>query len=221
MTWETSLQAIYSHSKAMSLALPRRLLIKCAFRLPSSSPSTVYIPHRHESTARRTTKRLRPKQDKAAVSSRLTYETRDHIVFNPPSSAPSPYHTPPKFLPPNDPRRRLLTQSQTHTNPYQDSGRHLPPAIRKPYTKTYHLNDEQIAEIRRLRSSDPFRWTRAKLAEKFGCTEFFVGMVVQAPKERMDQTQRQLEAIKDRWGTKRTLAREDRAKRRAMWGRDE
>lgn len=203
----------------MNLLPPGRPLLHLAFLLPSCTLPVHCLSCRHESSARRTTKRLRPKQDRAAIPSRG--ETRDHIVFNPPSSAPSPYHTPPIFLPPNDPRRRLLAQTHAHANPYQDPQRRLPPPVRPPYEKTYHLNEAQIAEIRQLRAADPFKWTRAKLAEKFGCTEFFVGLVAPATPERMDWSKQLLENTKARWGRRRANAREDRTKRREMWGRDE
>ena len=93
--------------------------------------------------------------------------------------------------------------------------------MHKPYEKKYHLGEDEIAEIRRLRAEDPWKWTRKVLAEKFGCTEFFVGIVAQASKERMDWSKRLLEQTKERWGKRRTYAREERTKRRETWARDE
>ena len=90
----------------------------------------------------------------------------------------------------------------------------------KPYEKKYHLGENEFDEIRRLRAEDPAKWTRSKLAEKFNCSQFFVGMV--SPNDeraRLDKVA--LEQIKERWGRKRRYAREDRQKRREMWGRDE
>lgn len=72
-----------------------------------------------------------------------------------------------------------------------------------------------------MRTEDPFVWTRASLAAKFGCTQFFVGMVCEASKERMEQSKQTLENVKARWGNRRRYAREDRTKRRDSWGRDE
>ena len=207
----------------MSIILPRRPIIHLPFLLPSCSVQYQHISKRHESSARRTTKRLRNKPDPSSTApfGKLPPGTQDHIVFNPPSSAPSPYHTPPIFLPANDPRRRLLAQSHSHANPYQEPDRSLPPPVRKPYDKKYHLNHEQVAEIRRLRSDDPFVWTRAKLAEKFDCSQFFIGMVCEASKERKEQSRQALENVKARWGKRRQYAREDRTRRRELWGRDE
>ena len=74
--------------------------------------------------------------------------------------------------------------------------------------------------MRKLRSEDPFTWTRAKLAEKFACSQFFVGMVVEASKERKDWARQLLDNVKAKWGKRRRYAREDRAKRRELWARD-
>lgn len=203
----------------MHLLPPHRPLLNLPFLSPQLSLPLRLIPRRHESSARRSTKRLRPKQDKAAIPAPRS--PHDHIVFNPPSSAPSPYHTPPAFLPPGDPRRRLLAQAHAHANPYVDSERRLPPPVHEPYEKKYHLKQEEIEEIRRLRYEDPFKWTRKVLAEKFGCTEFFVGIIAQASQKRKEWSTRLSEQTKEKWGKRRTYAREERTKRREMWARDE
>ncbi|MCJ1254037.1 hypothetical protein MMC24_001851 [Lignoscripta atroalba] len=206
----------------MNICLAQRPLVNLPFLLPSCTLSIGQVFRRHESSARRTTKRLRAKPDPSFTSGyKPSRETHDHIVFNPPSSEPSPYHTPAKFLPSNDPRRNLLSQSYNHENPYQNPTRRLPPPVRKPYEKTYHLNDDQIAELRRLRIEDPFQWTRGKLAEKFNCSPLFVTLVCQASPQRKEHAKQVIENIKARWGPRRRNAREDRAKRREMWGRDE
>jgi hypothetical protein len=72
-----------------------------------------------------------------------------------------------------------------------------------------------------LRSADPFTWTRKKLAEKYVCSQFFVGMICEASKERKEQQKQILENVKEKWGRRKRYAREDRAKRRELWGRDE
>jgi len=207
----------------MSIFLPRRPPEQLSFLFPSLAGLISYTSRRHESSARRTTKRLRTKPDPSFTSSIPPSRFNDHIVFNPPSSAPSPYHTPPAFLPPNDPRRKLLAQSHSHANPYDQPDRRLPPIIKnhKPYEKKYHLREKDLEEIRKLRTGDPTKWTRTRLAEKFGCSQFFVGLVCQASKEKLDKDKEELEHIKERWGRRRRYAREDRAKRRVLWGRDE
>ncbi len=209
-------------SNDMNISLPRRpLATNLPFLLPSLLSSTSQVTRRHESSARRTTKRLRTKPDPSFTSSISPSTVHDHIVFNPPSSAPSVYHTPAAFLPPDDPRRKLLSQSHSHANPYDHPDRRLPPPISKPYEKKYHLREKEIEEIRRLRGSDPFTWTRKKLAEKYDCSQFFVGLICQASEERVEQQTKVLEDIKSKWGMRRRHAREDRTRRRELWGKDE
>ncbi|KAK8198224.1 mitochondrial 54S ribosomal mL58 domain-containing protein [Phyllosticta capitalensis] len=94
----------------------------------------------------------------------------------------------------------------------------LPPALRTPYAKKYHLTAVDIAEIRRLRALDPATWTRQKLADKFECSQFFVGLVAPAP-EHAQRKADEVEAIKARWGPRRREAREERRRRKESWGR--
>lgn len=86
--------------------------------------------------------------------------------------------------------------------------------------KKYHLSEKDIQEIRKLRTDDPYTWTRKKLAEKFECSQFFVGMICEAPVEKKELERGKLEAIKERWGRRRRYARDDRGKRRELWARD-
>ena len=205
----------------MNTIVPRRPVTTLPFLLPSAFIPLSQLSRRHESTSRRTTKKLRVKPDPSFMSSVSPSKIHDHIVFNPPSSAPSPYQTPAAFLPQGDPRRQLLSESYQHANPYNDSGNKLPPSIRERPEKKYHLREKEIEEIRRLRTEDPNKWTQNKLAEKFQCSQFFIGMVSKAPKERLERAEKELEKVKERWGKKRRYARDDRQKRRELWGRDE
>ncbi|KAL8823402.1 MAG: hypothetical protein Q9191_005887 [Dirinaria sp. TL-2023a] len=204
----------------MSIIAHRRAPATFSSVFSSSTALFRQASRRHESTARRTTKKLRTKPDPSFTASLSPSQIRDHIVFNPPASAPSPYQTPAAFLPPNDPRRELLSQSHQHANPYNDPARDLPPAIRQPAEKAYHLREQDIEEIRRLRTQDPNKWTQNKLAKQFECAPFFIGMVCRAPKERVERQKAALEQVKEKWGRKRREAREDRQKRRELWGRD-
>ncbi|MCJ1362854.1 hypothetical protein MMC16_001960 [Acarospora aff. strigata] len=173
------------------------------------------ICRRHESSFRRTKQRLRVKPDPSFAPSDAY--TLDHIVFNPPSSAPSVYHTPSKFLPPTDRRRQLMTAAPSQTTRSQTSK--LPPPVRKPYEKKYHLTAADMEEIRKLRTEDPNLWTRDKLATKFNCSKLFIGIVCEASPERKESQQQVLDAVKLKWGKRRRIAREDRVKRREAWGR--
>ncbi|OQN96707.1 hypothetical protein B0A48_17131 [Cryoendolithus antarcticus] len=195
-----------------------------------STFTTEWICHtcrRHQSSTRRTRKALRVKPDATFLPSKT--ETQDHIIFNPPSSAPSVYHTPQKFLPQNDPRRRLhsLALNSSFVSPSRLGGSlpsQQPPAsslatMRPAYEKKYHLTQEQIAEIKRLRAEDPRTWTRVKLAEKFKCSQFFVSLCCCAP-EIKEERDKALEAVKAKWGERKREAREDRQTRKEGWGRD-
>jgi hypothetical protein len=142
---------------------------------------------------------------------------QNHIIFNPPSSAPSVYHTPFKFLPKSDPRRQanlsqLLRSSSDLPTPA------LPPPSRTTETrqKQYNVTREQVEEMRELRASDPAMWSVHELAKKFQCTPLFVMMCCKASPEHKDKERQRLEAIKARWGTIRTKAREDRKKRKVL-----
>ena len=193
---------------------------------PSIIPNTTpYVcpsceSRRWESTFRRTRKALRSKLEESFLPSRT--ETREHIIFNPPSSAPNVYHTPQKFLPQADPRSKLHSSASSPLAASVSS--QLPEArrataVRAQYDKKYHLNESQIEEIRSLRAEDPRKWTRVKLAEKFECSQFFISLCCCAPEVKKEQDET-LAEIKRRWGRKKTEAREDRQTRKALWGRD-
>ncbi|KAL2128849.1 hypothetical protein VTI74DRAFT_8568 [Chaetomium olivicolor] len=150
----------------------------------------------------------------------------DQIIFNPPSSAPSVYYTPFKFLPPTDPRRRenltslfSSSSSSTPTTTSQSSAlspEDLPTVRGIPPTQVrHHLTKADIEEMRRLRATDPVKNSVQNLALQFKCTKLFVMMCCQAPKEHKERVAAEEEKIKARWGPRRRQAREDRARR---WG---
>jgi hypothetical protein len=214
----------------------RTLLRTCPKQWQSSL--TPLTQCRHESTARRHKKLLALPE----APSYTADTSQTTLIFNPPSSAPNVYHTPHKFLPKDDPRRHLYSAAQKlstvsalrkktssiaapgtplHTSsllPPRPSAA-LPAPVRAPYEKRYHLTDKEIDEIRQLRTQDPYTWTRVKLAEKYGCSQFFVGMVVKA-KEKAKEVEAGHAEMRRLWGAKRREAREDRERRKAMWGRD-
>ena len=193
---------------------------------------------RNESTTRRHKKLLALPEAPSYTADRSTAT----IIFNPPSSAPNVYHTPLIFLPKEDTRRHLYAAAQAYATstalrrqtssiaaagtpllapsllPPRPSAA-LPAALRTPYEKRYHLTPKEIEEIRRLRKSDPDQWTRVRLADKFGCSQFFVGMIAKAP-EKAAKVSRQHEAMRSRWGVRRRTARDDHERRKSLWGRD-
>jgi hypothetical protein len=170
---------------------------------------------RNGSSFRRTKRQLRVKPDDSFLHSPKSAR-QDHIVFNPPPSSPSVYHTPLKFVPVDYRRQGIPPAIRRDTSAYQ-----LPPAINEPYQKRYHLTLDDIAEARRLRTENPDLWTRDRLAKQFKCSSLFIGIVCEATQERKEQQEKVLEDVKSHWGRRRRTAREDRARRRESWGRDE
>ena len=168
---------------------------------------------RHVSSFRRTKKMLLVQPDPSFTT---TTGDQDHIIYNPPSSAPNVYHTPLKFLPKDDPRRRLHTLLRPTAS--DSANTPLPPAVRPVYEKKYHLKQADIEEIKRLRAEDPRKWTRVRLAEKFECSQFFVSLCCSAPQIK-DERQAELEKIKEKWGRTKREAREDRQTRKQSWGK--
>lgn len=75
-------------------------------------------------------------------------------------------------------------------------------------TKSKNCND---GEERAARAID--------VGEEFGCSQFFVGMVAKnvgaAESVRLEH-----EEARVRWGQRRRMAREDRERRKVLWGRD-
>lgn len=210
------------HNTPMSLPLLTRALRPS----PASSLQSTSTPFictacsnaRHQSTYRRTRKALRVKPHASFLPSAPT-ERADHIIFNPPSSAPSVYHTPAKFLPASDPRSRTQSAGSPTSHPSATTSATLPP-VRTPYEKKYHLTAAEVEEMRSLRTSDPTTWTRLRLAEKFECSPFFVSLCCSAPKEVHEQQAKDLAEIKKRWGRRKTEAREARVERKKGWGMD-
>ena len=182
-------------------------------------------PKRHQSSYRRTRSRLNVKPDASFLPSKT--EPHDHIIYNPPPSAPNVYHTPTIFLPKSD-KRRQIHDLAIQRDPRLANGATpwssqeiLPPPVRKPYEKRYHVTEPQMAEMRQLRTDDPLTWSITALAKKFDCSRVFVEFVTEGlSAEKQKQQKLVTEVIKSRWGPKRRVAREDRALRKERWYSD-
>ncbi|EEH03154.1 conserved hypothetical protein [Histoplasma capsulatum G186AR] len=198
---------------ACPVTYSRRNILILPFLLPSwseSAASTV-VCRRYQSTFRRLKQRLRVKPD--ASFSPLSANSPERIIYNPPSSAPSVYHTPTKFLPPDDVRRKLRASSFPG-DPQQQQQQN---------THNSHRSFDKKAKPKPswLRLEDPMKWSRYALAQKFGCSTHFVMQVCDAGPQKKAIQQQVLEAIKSRWGKKRTIAREDRQLRKELWATDQ
>ncbi|KAF3198381.1 hypothetical protein TWF106_004606 [Orbilia oligospora] len=181
----------------------------------------------------------------AASSSNSVLPT---IIHNPPSAAPTPYITPRLFVPRIDPRyeapsetailkssppanyaainpRPEITSTSTSSSGEESTAtatttEKLPPALSRPYQKTYHLNEADIKKIQQLRGQNPDVYTRNKLAKMFGCSEFFVGMVAPTTEDRKKEMRKKEEGVRAGWGKIRSFAREERGRRRELWSKD-
>ncbi|TAQ89380.1 hypothetical protein B7494_g2264 [Chlorociboria aeruginascens] len=188
------------------------LLSKRLRRIISLNTAT----RRHESSFRRTKKALNIPPAASFLLSKNS-PIQDHIIFNPPPSAPSVLHTPLKFLPKEDKRRQLLVDSAS-----KFTRTPLPPPIQrpKPDLQRHHLSEADVEEIRRLRTENPEKWSRNKLAKKFNCSSLFIVSICEAPESKQELEKAKVEAVRARWGPRRTMAREDRVKRLALSRRD-
>ncbi|PKS05786.1 hypothetical protein jhhlp_007615 [Lomentospora prolificans] len=152
----------------------------------------------------------------------------DEIIFNPPSSQPTVYHTPFKFLPKTDPRRSNNLQMLFHNSGANEaattssssssssSAGYLPPSLRPVSEKKYHLTKDDVAEIRRLRWEDPENWSLRNLAKKFDCSIKFVQIATEVPETYKEKLADDTRRMKATWGPRKLKAREERKVRKQM-----
>ncbi|KAK4064915.1 uncharacterized protein Triagg1_8914 [Trichoderma aggressivum f. europaeum] len=199
---------------------------------PRASAAAVPLPltsSRGHKTTARTKRALKISPHDSFLPSRAAaFPAADSIIYNPPASEASPAHTPFIFLPRNDPRRLAITRLRGGANDpttyssQASSEQQLPPEMRyKRRQPKYNLTKEHIEEMRRLRNQDPLTWSVQKLARKFECSTVFVQMAAPAPPEHLQWLKGKLERKMERWGPKKTQAREDKKRRAEMLYRGE
>lgn len=184
------------------------------------------ISIRHASSARRTKKKLRVPPAESMTITPDSPKT-SHVIFNPPPSTPNPYNTPTLFLPRSDARYQLLQQNAKELGlEAAKANEQLPRPVRGPPVdpnagreKEYHLTEQDVEKIRKLRLSNPVKYSRRVLAQMFNCDNLFVAMICSLPKETQEKKEKVMEVIRMRWGKLRREAREDRARRREDWVR--
>ncbi|KAK3351804.1 mitochondrial ribosomal protein subunit L20-domain-containing protein [Neurospora tetraspora] len=186
------------------------------------------ISVRYQSTANRTKRMLNIPPHESFLNVPVE---GDRIIFNPPSSEASVYHTPFKFLPRSDPRRRaniyklFKPQAPTPVEEATDAnaaehGEQLPPVLYNP-TKSYNVTAEQVEEIRQLRAKDPKKYSVTYLSNKYNCTKVFIMMCTQAPREHQEQHKLARARIAESWGPRRAAAKLDARRRKEMLHRGE
>lgn len=204
------------------------LLRPAARSCVSSTRRTLRQQIRSKATASRTRRSLNISPHPSFLAPDSSQQS-DHIIFNPPASAPSVYHTPFKFLPKTDPRRRanLAKIFESHFAPTGATETTDLPTLpsHHKYNPTFDargpITKSEVEEMRRLREEDPHKWNVAALSEKYAIPHIFVMMCCQAPKEKLEFERKKMELIRQRWGPIRAKAKEDRHRRTQMLYRGE
>ncbi len=107
--------------------------------------------------------------------------------------------------------------SRVPLSPQKKSFDELPPPLNPIKEKSYNLTQEQIKEIQQLREKDPIKWSRKKLAEKFGCSQLYIGIIAPVSKERRIELQEEINEEIERMGWKKRFIRNERTRRRELW----
>lgn len=211
-------------------AIAASLVRPAAQRYLTGTPSALKHQIRSKATAARTKRALNipPHPSFLTPDSRLEQDT---IVFNPPSSSTSVYHTPFKFLPKTDPRRRANLPSlfESHFGSTSTTATlEQMPNVRLSRETKFHQNPDrapitkaEVEEMRALRISDPYKWSVRNLSAKFDMPMGFVMACCQAPKEKIDFERRKMELIQKRWSPSKKKAMEERQRKAEMLARGE
>jgi hypothetical protein len=178
------------------------------------------VATRGHKTAVRTKRALKIAPHDSFLPDRTTvFPAADSIIYNPPSSEATPFHTPSIFMPENDARRRALQRMEGHPGAPSGAQHELPPTMnyyRRAENPSYHVTPEQIQEMRALRKQDPLTWTVSKLAAKFECSPVFVKLAAPASPEHVKWMKERDARREARWGPIKTRAMADRKRRREM-----
>lgn len=116
---------------------------------PSSQYNTMgatRIQCRFQSTYRRMTRANAMASATSMRTSKISGPQSSHIIFNPPPTLPNVYHTPLKFLPANDPRRKLYATGPSLYN--------IPSTVNDPISRAHGLS-KATGEIQNTIMSTP------------------------------------------------------------------
>lgn len=219
---DITMQAARTSQRSLRASSTARLFSSCpahckAASSPSKAAGTSENSQRTGSSSSTFTPRPRfyDSLSKKSAPKARHYDMKDNplirLTVRPPSS-PAPVSHP-----------AIASTSTTTANTSSET--QLPPQLHKETPERATLSAEQIAEMQALRLSDPVRWTRSKLAEKYNVSKFFVAMksfgdsheakiAARTVKETHDQAE-QLQ--RDRWGFKKRVDREVRRRRKEFW----
>lgn len=158
-------------------------------------------------------------------------QQQDTIVFNPPSASASVYHTPFKFLPKEDPRRRanLASLFESHFGAHTPASVAQIPVVRFSREKHMVGNTERrdaapitkeiVAEVRALRQNDPYTWSVRALSKKYELPMNLVMAMTQGSQEKNEFEKRKLALLQERYSPAKRKAMEDRKRRADMIAR--
>ncbi|KAI1501511.1 mitochondrial ribosomal protein subunit L20-domain-containing protein [Biscogniauxia marginata] len=99
----------------------------------ASVPFSAATGRRHQSSTSRTKKMLKIPPHPSFLT---PIEGQNHVVYNPPSAAPSVYHTPFKFLPRTDPRRQASLSQMLRSSLEYQAAHPKPPSPPEAQTQT-------------------------------------------------------------------------------------
>jgi hypothetical protein len=134
------------------------------------------------------------------------------FIHRPPPSAPTPHSF---TTAPASPLLRASADVQSHSA-------ELPPTTR-PDTppEQAHVSQEIIQQIRTLRREQPAKFTRSVLANLYGVTPGFVGMIAPSKQVYRREAHAAFEAVhqelRSKWGERKALAVEIRRRRKQFW----
>ncbi|KDE04248.1 hypothetical protein MVLG_05276 [Microbotryum lychnidis-dioicae p1A1 Lamole] len=152
----------------------------------------------------------------------------EHFVL--PSGSTFIVRPPPSVLPATIAIPSTSSQStiheQEHRLPLSRPSKAGQASAQDPNASKKVLSAQEIEQLQALRRSDPARWTRSRLARKFGlASPTVVGLLGwgDGPEGRRAEKDRKLALEHKRttrelkWGWKKTIAVEERRRRRTMW----
>ena len=137
------------------------------------------------------------------------------FIHRPPPSAPTPFST---TLSPASPLLQPAASADA-----EETTVTVPPRMRKQrsHPNSRVLNEEDFEEMRRLRASDPTKYTRLHLAKMFNCAPFLVAQKVPlaapAHREAVKKVEEEHQKIRSKWVERKALVMAIRKKRRTYW----
>ena len=169
-----------------------------------------------------TFRQARPSQYRHYASSSLTQSKTPELSHkfekSPPASAPSYRDTPSLFKPGE--HEQIVSEENIDSLPPR---LHQKKIIDKSTKKGNQvvLTAEVVEEIKRLRNSNERKNSRLVLSKKFNCNPSWIGVMAPVSKTRRKELEEELEYKKSKWGVRKIKTRNERIKRRKLWGEDE